>query len=399
MSTGTWEPILDGPAAATAWQAIRDVARAVADGQGTRRRPADVALFWAYVAGAIEEDWVSRCYDEAIEKLSSAIEEHGRFLGLHGGLAGTGFVIAHISEDGAADEVLGEIDRALGRALECERWQADYDLISGLVGYGVYFLERGDAPDAQAGLTRVLGHLHANRELTPEGATWHTAPGLLVPWQRVHSPDGYYNCGLAHGVPGVIALLGRTGAASREPCREALRWLGAQQLPAGFPAAVTVPPGPREAARTAWCYGDPGVAIAAWGASARLGLPTERWRELALACAARTFEDAGVRDAGLCHGAAGLGHIYNRCYQATREPALRDAARGWFERALAMRRPDGVGGFTAWTSDGTHTGWQPAVDLVEGAIGVALALLAAVHPTEPAWDRLFQCDLPQATGL
>ena len=405
----TWEPILDGTLAATARQAVRDVAQAIKDGVGVPARPTDRTLFWAYVAGAIEEDWVTECYDASTDDLAASIAKFGGFIGLHGGLAGVGWVISHVSEAGVADELLVEIDTLITRALDAERWEGDYDLISGLVGYGVYFLERGDVPTAKRGLARVLALLDAARERVGDGATWFTPPELLPAWQRELSPAGYFNCGLAHGVPGVIALLGRVAETgdetAAETCRAAMRWLSAQQIADGsngyFPAAFRRDEQVRAPSRTAWCYGDPGVAIAGWGAAARLGLDPEPWRRIARETAARPFELTGVKDAALCHGAAGLAHIYNRWYQASREPVFRDAARSWFERALAMRRPDGVAGFIAWATDGSpgpgNPTWVQATDLVEGATGIALALLAAVEPTEPRWDRLFQCDLPIAS--
>jgi hypothetical protein len=39
--------------------------------------------------------------------------------------------------------------------------------------------------------------------------------------------------------------------------------------------------------------------------------------------------------------------------------------------------------------------WEPSRAFLDGAIGVALALLAALTPIEPQWDRLLQlsgCD-------
>ena len=395
----TWEPILDGADADAAWQAIRDIARAIGEGHGTRRRPADLALFWAYVAGALDDDWTTARYEEAVEHLCSWISEGAGGPRLFGGLASAGWVLSHISDDG--DEALGQIDAVMLAAAEAPTRL--YDLISGLVGDGVYFLERlasGDAPVAQRGLATVIDRLIAASQPTAMGLAWLTPNAALPPLQRPHAPDGYFNCGLAHGAPGPIALFGR--AASREPraeaaCKDALRWLAAQQQPPDpqgrFPAWV-LPDGTASRSRTAWCYGDPGVAIAAWSASVRLGLPTESWRALARETATREPEQCGVVDAGMCHGAAGLGHLYNRYFQASRDPVFRDAARAWFQRALAMRRPDGLGGFAAWSLGGEGSAWAPAADLVEGASGVALALLAAVHPSEPNWDRLFLCDLP-----
>jgi hypothetical protein len=401
MAEGSlWEPILDGADADAAWQAIRDVARAIGDGHGTRRRPADLALFWAYAAGALDDDWTNARYEEAVDHLCSWISEGTGGRSLFGGLAGSAWVLSHISDDGG--EVLGQIDALMLEA--AEESTRMYDLIGGLVGDGVYFLERlasGDAPVAQRGLEVVVDRLIAAGQPTASGLAWFTPRAALPPQQQPHAPDGYFNCGLAHGAPGPIALFGRAATCApraEAACKDALGWLAAQQLPPDpngrFPAWV-LPDGSASSTRTAWCYGDPGVAIAAWSASVRLGLPADSWRTVARETATRDPERCGVIDAGMCHGAAGLGHIYNRYFQASRDPVFRDAARVWFRRALALRRPDGLGGFAAWSAlGGEGNAWAAAADLVEGASGVALALLAAVHPSEPNWDRLFLCDLP-----
>ncbi len=138
--------------------------------------------------------------------------------------------------------------------------------------------------------------------------------------------------------------------------------------------------------------GDPGVAIACWSAALRLSRPTDEWRELARCSAIRDPELCGAVDPCLCHGAAGLAHIYNRAYQACGDPVFLDAARAWFRRTLDMRRPEGLGGFAS-PSQVPDT-WRTSTGLLDGATGVALALLAAVEPVEPRWDRLLLCDLP-----
>jgi hypothetical protein len=106
--------------------------------------------------------------------------------------------------------------------------------------------------------------------------------------------------------------------------------------------------------------------------------------------AQRPPEQSGVRDAGLCHGAAGIGHLFNRMYQAMGDPTLGEAARFWFGRTLDMRRPGrGVGGYQAFhpVSPGDDT-WVDDRGFLSGSAGIALALLAAVSPVEPAWDRV-----------
>ena len=111
----------------------------------------------------------------------------------------------------------------------------------------------------------------------------------------------------------------------------------------------------------------------------------------AVAAAERTPETAGVLDASLCHGAIGVGHIFNRLAQTTGETRLAEAARFWLLRGLAMRRPAGrLGGFHAvmMGEDGQPARRVVFRGLLMGAAGIGLALLAATSDAEPSWDRI-----------
>jgi len=111
---------------------------------------------------------------------------------------------------------------------------------------------------------------------------------------------------------------------------------------------------------------------------------------VALIASHRDPHSAGIVDAGLCHGACGLGHLFNTLFQTTGNSDFADAARAWFSRALEMRQPkDGLAPFPAW--------FPPPYDVflrkdshgfLVGAAGIGLALLAAIGPFPPAWDRL-----------
>ena len=122
---------------------------------------------------------------------------------------------------------------------------------------------------------------------------------------------------------------------------------------------------------------------------------------MALAAAEPGPRAATMRDAGLCHGAGGVAHLFNRMSQATGEERLAAAARSWYAAALAFRQPGlGVGGFRSWAADPSGAlGWRNDPGFLEGAAGVGLALLAAVSPVDPAWDRLLLAATPPETYL
>jgi hypothetical protein len=321
---------------------------------------------------------------------------------------------AQASEEESAEDPLADIDSALLTYLDHSPWTSDYDLIRGLAGLGVYALERLPRPSALACLGKIVDRLSETAERGPQGVTWHTSPQLLPDWQRELFPTGYYNLGVAHGVPAVLALLGATCAAAerlaaagdpaagalaaraRPLLDDAMRWFLAQRLRPGEPSwfgASFSPEVPAGESRLAWCYGDPGIAAALLVAARGSG--EAAWEkfavDLALDAAARPLERSRVRDAGLCHGSAGLAHLFNRIYQETGEPQLAAASRRWFEHALDFRRPGlGVAGYQAFwiEEDGVTEGWRPESGLLEGAAGIGLALLGGLSEFEPAWDRV-----------
>jgi hypothetical protein len=103
------------------------------------------------------------------------------------------------------------------------------------------------------------------------------------------------------------------------------------------------------------------------------------------------LEDSHVVDAGLCHGSAGLGHLFNRMHQASGDPVLEDAALRWYRHTLDIQRPgEGIGGYAFWVPPQ----WKPTAGFVDGAAGVGLGLLGGVSSLEPAWDQFLAVSVP-----
>ena len=413
-----WSPLLGGELRERALEAVHAIAESLSAGKfppGPLRHGeaeaaslaggrAGLGVLYAYLAQAGLARRGSEVSERFLGEAAEALAAAHMTPSLYEGFTGVAWATEHVNGrlfDSEGEERNEAIDEALRGYVSQSPWGHDYDLVSGLVGIGVYALERLPRPGARTLLELVIERLSESAELEPQGITWHTAPDLLPDWQRELCPKGYYNLGLAHGVPGVMALLGGACAAGiarkgAGPLLEgAVQWLLAQRLPAGGGSSFSKWTGPGiepTPARSAWCYGDPGVAAALLCAARGAGEPA--WEREALAIARRAVErppeQAGVRDAGLCHGAAGLGHVFNRMYQATGDSRLAEAARSWFARALEMRQPGrGIAGFAACypEKDGTES-WVAEPGILTGAAGIALALLAAATPIEPAWDRM-----------
>ncbi len=412
-----WQPILDGIARDQALEAIQTIAAELnplqfhSSSPKQTQQPAGLALFFGYLARVFPDaeyrsialEWL----DQAIDTLTT--ETLPPFL--YEGFTEVAWVVEHLQQPGIgpdADLDLNEeIDEVLIEHLNQSPWNADYDLLRGLVGFGVYGLERHARPTGQECLEKVLDRLEETAQEVQEGLSWFTGPAILFPDHRERYPDGYYNLGVAHGVPGVVGLLGQMYRAGIETDRTrrlaegAVRWVLAQKLQdtsiSMFPDIIC---SGRESTptRNAWCYGDLGIAAILLQAARCFDEP--EWEqqavEIALHAAGRTVEQSRVVDTGLCHGAAGLAHVFNRLYQATRDIRFQEAAIRWCQQTLRMRQPgQGIAGFTSYfPTENRANGWVPDPNFLTGAAGIGLALLAAITPIEPAWDRLLLVSIP-----
>lgn len=397
-----WIPILDGAAQAQALEAVEAIAWDLAaldlEEASLGAGSAGLALFFGQLALSLGRQAAA---EHALSLLERALDAELDAESLLGGGLGVVWALerlgAELLEEGR-DPAAGFTERLRGR-LPVLAAAGRTDLASGLAGAGVLAAERAQRGRGLELMEAVVDALAGSASRTPEGCAWPVPAAALSERMRDRAPQGLVDLGLAHGQAGVVALLGealRLGARpelSRRLLDGAVSWLRAQRLQ-GFASDYPTWVGPGlapEASRVAWCYGDLGIAMALLSAARAAG--REDWEREALGTARRAAlrrgEDARCLDAGFCHGFAGAGHLFNRLHQATGDAACLEAARHWFDEALAFRRPgEGVGGYRAWHPiEDRSRPWLDAPGLIEGAAGIGLALLAAAAPQEPHWDR------------
>lgn len=406
----SWRRFLDGDLHEQAVVAIDDIVEAAAgnSGEGAFHDVAGRACLLAYAGRARDHEALLGRAGELLEAAVAGLPEGCSGAGLWGGLADARFSLAHFVAEDDADHALRAIDDTLIASLDAIRDRVD--LIGGLAGIGVAALEELGQGSGAALAVGVLDVFERTARHEESGVGWFTPPEVLPQWQRERCPGGYWNLGLAHGIPGVIGFLAAMVAAEVESIRArallegAVSWLLAaapSRTPARYPSWLTSG-GQEQPTRTAWCYGDAGVAIALFAAGRALndGVVQAEASMIAKAAAKRSLQDSGIRDAGICHGAAGVAHIFNRLHQATGDEELGEAARRWYERLVAMRRTsEAVAGFPALNRVGGADVWIADHSVLTGATGVGLALLAATSEIEPSWDRALLCGVrPRETA-
>ncbi|MGY1437748.1 lanthionine synthetase C family protein [Streptomyces reniochalinae] len=342
----------------------------------------------------------------------------------------------------------------------------DYDVIGGAAGWLAALLKAADvlggrATDAVGQATdRLVDYLV---ELTRDDGgplRWFCAPSHFpsipgpdgeptpLPGYVKNFPDGVYNLGFAHGPPGILAALSRpdiaeapgstadpvagsaagttdseSGSADpaaarphrvRQGVRALARTLDALRIDGlDYPAwANLLLPHPdsrrpdtgaaQVPARSAWCYGPPGVAASLLSASSACGdpEPTDLAVATLLGLERTPAEQQRVNSPTLCHGLAGLVTVYGRAAAQTGVPELFHMHERFLSRMCSFADEDHPYLFPDYDPWGKQ---EHSAGLLNGAAGVLLALLGAVSEAAAGWDellfltpRLPRADAPRA---
>lgn len=216
--------------------------------------------------------------------------------------------------------------------------------------------------------------------------------------QKGESNKDHINFGLAHGLPSAALIL--SGTRTYQGSKMAIEignFIQMNQSPdpetlSYYPYHIKKKEPAQYASRLAWCYGDPGIASAFWQMGENLQSETIRNHGLEVIknCTKRTdLTENNVIDAGLCHGTAGMAHIFNRFYQETGINEFDTARYYWLDQTLKMDTfDDGLAGYKTFTSG---VGWNNESCLIDGVTGIGLALLGFLSDSKDDidWDNCF----------
>lgn len=362
------------------------------------------ALFYAYYYQLTEKEEHLNKIHQLLERAVHDLAATALPFSHCNGIAGMVWGIQHLIKAGFAGEdeledIFEEVDEVLGKEMLSALQQGGYDFLHQGLGIALYFLERNHYTAADKWLPALVDSLQSTAIETPAGITWKDQlTGLAELPVGAHS----FNLGLAHGVPAIIAVLGMIhskGIAVSQTenlVRKGLSWLEAcQNLPEEGSASlypVLVDQHHRaitgKQSRLGWCYGDLGIATTLLNAGN--WLQDDNYTENALrifhhAIRHRNRHNSYVHDACLCHGSAGISHIYRRAWLQTKESFLLSGATDWLQYTLQMNtHKEGPAGFRFLGKDD----YENSYGILEGVAGIGLSIIAAIDPdTDPAWDR------------
>ena len=341
-------------------------------------------------------------YQEVVAKLEAVfdkIETDSNVVGTHcGGLAGLGWLIEFATEQGFlkadTNDVLEFADKYTNHMLRIFLNQDNWDFLHGAIGLGLYFLKRNNRRKQASEIKNLIDFLTT---------TAIRVNNNTIKWSSIidyKTGETGYNISLSHGMAGIVVFLAKAYSQNLfkektfELLNGAINYILAQEIDVAqygsfFPSFSIESDKELHRGRLAWCYGDLGIAMALYQAGQ--ALQRQDWINKAIeillytAIERRDLQQNMVQDAGLCHGTAGIGHIFYRAWWNTRLPEFKNAADYWFNETLKMAKfEDGLAGYKAWHGE---KGWVNEYGMLEGIAGIGLAMLSYTTETEPSWDE------------
>ncbi|PFA61905.1 lanthionine synthetase C family protein [Bacillus sp. AFS015896] len=288
----------------------------------------------------------------------------------------------------------------------------NYDAIQGWSGIGRYLLEFQENPKIKQALLEVLEYLvkvsehkYINGQYVPG---WYIpVDKLLLDSDKFSYPQGNFNCGLSHGIPGVLALLSLTQKKGIEVpgqvqaieniAKWLLKWTAYDEYGVYWPNCISweehvngVLKG-KSTHRDGWCYGSPGVARSLWLAADALG--KGHWKEKAIESYIATFKRPSstrlLDSPTFCHGIAGLLYMTQCMWVDTGVKELKKLRDELVEEVISLYDSTAPLGYYDCIHENNQIRYVTKVGLLEGTTGIVLSLLSTIQTERPDWDSVF----------
>ena len=329
-------------------------------------------------AGATDDDW---------EKLNNRIQDLAEksitagYPSFSNGMAGIHWVFSYFQNKGLLDEEeitsICSQDEVMATVAIDSVKSGLYDYLFGASGIAHYLLHRNHPPTFFKQLLDALRDQQSSSTLA-------VLPAFdLVAGKTIADRIDF---GLAHGISAILKFhlqCFRKGVYYSESKNAAeniidflLSGVNDDKSYSYFPSIKETHSRTDSPSRLAWCYGDLTIAYMLYEAG--ILFHDKRLVDFSIevftkTTTRKTFDETGVCDAGLCHGSAGLAHIYSRVFTLTNEPLFKHTSEYWIKKTIEFANLTGKNAIFKKYNPHTNQ-FEPAYGLLEGSCGIALAL-------------------------
>ncbi|MBE6051038.1 MAG: hypothetical protein E7214_10415 [Clostridium sp.] len=361
-------------------------------------------------------DKIGHCYLQEIQNI--LVEKGVMGLGLWTGLSGVIIAAKSLSRNGERyKKFISNLNctfiNSFMRMFKDMRLQEskgiktnDIDVIQGISGIGRYVLAFSEDKKMKEILENILLYLvYLCKYIDHDGVKvpgWFISFDNYMGYDRENYTNGHFNCGMAHGITGILALMsissikGIVVEGQNEAIKKIVNWLikfrSYDKFGPIWPGKVSWEEnieGKVEDvfAREAWCYGDAGVARAIWLSG--VALNNNEWKEISIdtfkGICRRPEEKWNIKSHTFCHGRAGLLQIVQRMYSESEDKEIKVLRDRLVNEVLELWNPSEPYGYHE--EDGLDI--QHIAGLLDGAAGVFAVLIGLTREEDSDWDSIF----------
>lgn len=358
-----------------------------------------ISLFFAYLSQLKKDTKRLRFAEALIDKSFNELQSSTFMYG--NGLPGMLFCYQHLINEklfqGDHDSLkfLESYDKKIAKEISALTKEKNYDLFFGLVGIGVYFLERHRYSDRSKYLKKIAESLISISESIDSNIAW------------IYYSEGKHDViskptvclGFVHGIPSIITFLTLIKDLLpkrfyKEFLESTIKFLaGTYKIGKGhygFSQEINPITLKRDfKSRLAYCYGDLGIAYSLYRIAK--AIENKQLEHFSLFVAHKmtdvSIHESGVIDSSICHGSAGNSLIFNKFYQYTGALEFLNAAKYWTKITLNFYERNGLAGLDFPDPSQKNKIRYPDPGLLQGYSGIGLALLATISDTPPSWER------------
>jgi len=362
------------------------------------------AMFHFYYANYKDDDRHREKGAEIISEAFNRIENGYTYPTFCDGIAGACWVLELLKEEKfielEEDIITEDVDEYLFGKMKEFIADNDFDFMHGAIGIGFYYLKRYQNVTSQTLKNRYEEYLLVLIDAITKTAIVEDG---MVKWKSEIVSGEYraegYNLGLAHGIPSIINFLSilmiypvfinQVAKLLKPACNYILSCKHTnKELTSSFPNWI-VEGGESDItnSRLAWCYGDLGISISLLKAGKVLEdnfLIQESLEIIKKSSKRQNKEEADIMDAGLCHGAYGVMHIYNHVFNETNDSLFKKNVNNWANIALNMAtHKNGYVGYKEFS----YTSWKCNPNLLAGTSGIGLTIIGYLSKDRLKWNQ------------
>ncbi|WP_278351609.1 lanthionine synthetase LanC family protein [Chryseobacterium gleum] len=314
------------------------------------------------------------------------------------GAAGLGWLLKFLHKEDFIDfeveDALSDLDEYIYRFAIEEINRDNYDFLHGAIGALYYFTEGANTTNGY--IEDITSKLSSGTKTTiynkPYWPSFNVSEGKKY--------DETINFGLSHGQPAIVSLLSKVYELnSSNELKKLLsdatyamldfkfKMKKKSLFPTMTSAIEDIEKNMSRGARLGWCYGDLGVGVSLWNVGQVI--QNEDFKKMAFDCinfsaSKRDLNLNSIKDAAVCHGAAGVMHIFSKFSYLNKEADYSEAIEYWKNITLEMIHSEEekyISGHCAWHNE---RGYYNDFGFLQGLSGVGLSLLSLID-TDIKW--------------